>query len=316
MSSIGEFKGGGDVVAWVAKIRAKLTSKGYRSHLLDANRPAADPARANWDAQADKALGVIQMHLDPNIAAHFEDRVTPQMLLEAIIAHYRPDMRQEVDRLENELAQLTYDGTDPVVWSAKIRGLVTKLTARQAAPTERTVRNLVLRALEQEPEYKIRVEVIRHSNPDITLLDLWAAIGRFPYSMNRDTNLYTVKERIPMEKGRDSGQRGRDKPPAPRPRPKYSKAQQEQYKKDIEKRNCFKCHKSGHTAWQCTEEEYGKSGDDTDSSEDERKKQKGKSKEKAKPNHFAFFAQEVQEKESATPTSQEFEVEFVASFSD
>jgi hypothetical protein len=78
---------------------------------------------------------------------------------------------------------LVYDGTDSVLWAAKVRMLVTKLKAKEASFTVRTVRNFVLKALEQESEYKIRVEVIRHSQPDINLVELWAVVARLPYPL-------------------------------------------------------------------------------------------------------------------------------------
>jgi len=163
MSVISSFDGSGDVMSWSAQVRAKLIAKRYKNYLQDANKPVLDVARIAWKAQADKATGVILTYLNPDIAVQFEDKGTPQTLLESVIAYYHPDQRQEVDRLESELNTLTYDGSDPVVWAAKIRGLITKLTAKQAAPTERTVRTLVLKTLEQEVEYRIRVEVIRQS---------------------------------------------------------------------------------------------------------------------------------------------------------
>ncbi len=56
------FDGSGDVVAWALRVRSKLIAKGYKSHLLDANRPAAADVRALWDAQANKALGTILIY--------------------------------------------------------------------------------------------------------------------------------------------------------------------------------------------------------------------------------------------------------------
>ena len=114
--------------------------------MLDVNRPAANQAakRLAWDNQVDKAVGIIQMYMNSNIVQEFENLATPETLLNGIRVNYLPDERQEVDRLERELMELIYDYTDPVLWVAKVRGLVTKLTAKQAAPSERTVRNLVL----------------------------------------------------------------------------------------------------------------------------------------------------------------------------
>ncbi len=187
MGSIEVFNGSTDVISWTAKVQAKLISKGYKLHLVDANRPAGEAAGMAWDAQADKATGVILTYLDPYVAVSFEDRTTPQTLLAAIAAHYRPDQNQEIERLENELSDLSYDGSNPVAWVAKVRAMIAKLTAKQAPPTERAVRNLVLWAIEEEPQYKIRVELIRHGEPDITLTNLWAAIARLPFPIKRDS---------------------------------------------------------------------------------------------------------------------------------
>ena len=85
---------------------------------------------------ASKAMGIILSNLTSDIAEQFKDKVTPQTLLEAVVSHYRPDVNQEVDRLEKDLMKLTYDGSDPVMWSGNIRGLIAKLTAKNVAPTK------------------------------------------------------------------------------------------------------------------------------------------------------------------------------------
>ena len=76
MANITVFDGKGDVMSWEAKVRAKLISKGYKSQLVDINRPPAlignapgPDLRAGWDKNANKAVGVIFMYLDPYIAA-------------------------------------------------------------------------------------------------------------------------------------------------------------------------------------------------------------------------------------------------------
>jgi len=68
MGSIEVFNGSSDVMGWLSKVRAKLISKGYKQHLLDANRPADGAAAGAWGAQADKAVGVILTYLDLYIA--------------------------------------------------------------------------------------------------------------------------------------------------------------------------------------------------------------------------------------------------------
>jgi hypothetical protein len=89
MATIPTFDGNGDVVSWIAKIRAKLVAKGYKTQLLDENRPEDDPAQAAWDTQADKATGVILTYLDTDIVMQFEDGLTPQSMLETIMTQYR-----------------------------------------------------------------------------------------------------------------------------------------------------------------------------------------------------------------------------------
>ena len=53
-----------------------------------------------------------------------------------------------------------------------MKGLVAKLTHKQAKPQDRTIKSAVLKALATEPEYKIGVEVIKQTQPNITLDDL------------------------------------------------------------------------------------------------------------------------------------------------
>lgn len=310
MSNIPAFNGTQDVVGWASMVRSKLISKGYKHQLLNASRPdVAGQAQIAWDALADKATGMIQTYMDPNITMQFENKGTPQDLFEAVVSRYCPDQRQEIERLESELNNLTYDGTDPVKWVAMVRALVVKLTTKQAPPQERTVKNLVLNALEQgEPEYKIRVEMIRYSQPDITLENLWLAVGRLPYPIKTEESLLVATEKLTLtsrEKGNRLKGGGRDYTPyVPRSRPRNDGREQ---------RKCFKCNQKGHLAYQCPEEK-DTSDDSEVSSEDEEEKQKSKRREKQQPHHYTFLAQEVQEKAKTSPKketpSARVEVEF------
>ena len=49
------------------------------------------------------------------IAVQFEDKVTPQSLINALRSHYMPDQQQEIERLEIELSNLNYNGKDLVI---------------------------------------------------------------------------------------------------------------------------------------------------------------------------------------------------------
>ena len=324
MGSMPIFDGSTDVNAWAYQMKAKLISKGYRSQLLDANLPGAAGAdRDAWVLMQDKALGSIMTYLHPDISALFIAHLTPETLLTAIVTYYCPDQNQEIDKLENELISLTYDGTEPVAWAAKVRGIIAKLTTRGSAPTDRTVRNVVLKALEHEIEYKIRIEVIRQVSPNITLPDLWLAIGKLPYPIKREESAFAVLtsfNRDNMNKnnnnyqgaGRGNGanrgrggapvQRGRGRGdkhvPVPRPaNQKYAPltaAQKAQRKKDTEEGNCFRCHKSGHAAQDC-EEGGDKRKVSTDGAKDDKSPKDGddKGKGKANANAYSYFSQVV-----------------------
>ena len=50
--------------------------------------------------------------LSSEVAVQFEDKVTPQSLIDAIKSHYMPDQQQEIDRLETKLSNLNYNGED------------------------------------------------------------------------------------------------------------------------------------------------------------------------------------------------------------
>ena len=41
----------------------------------------------------------------------------------------------------------------------------------------------MLKALATEPEYKVRIEIIRQTQPNISLDDLWLSVGRLPYPL-------------------------------------------------------------------------------------------------------------------------------------
>ena len=49
------------------------------------------------------------------VAVQFEDKITPQSLINALRSYYMPDQQQEIDRLETELSNLNYNGEDPVL---------------------------------------------------------------------------------------------------------------------------------------------------------------------------------------------------------
>ena len=81
------------------KMKAKLISKEYKSVLTDVTRPGvvAVDARAAWDALADKALGTILLYLSSDIAVQFENKLTPQALMDAVKSNYVPDQQQEIN---------------------------------------------------------------------------------------------------------------------------------------------------------------------------------------------------------------------------
>jgi hypothetical protein len=298
MATITEFDGTGDVIAWALKIKAKLIAKGYKAYLEDKNKPAEAKELLVWNTMADKATGLILTYMNPNITVQFDDKTTPQSLVEAVVKLYCPDINQEIERLERELIQLTYNETDPVVWAANVRGLVAKLVARQAVPNERTVRHLVLNALEKVPEYKIRVEMIRYDKPNISLNDLWVEVGKLPYPLNRESVFLTTHKMSHAN----------------------NKAEKDNKHKQ-HKRRCFVCGSKNHLVYACPKRVYFDSSSDSDneqkgskkdksknSSGDEKKKEQAKAndessskkkKEKAAPKNYSFFTQDELEVEHA-----------------
>jgi hypothetical protein len=297
MSTITEFDGTGDVIAWALKVKAKLLAKGYKAYLEDKNKPAEAKELLVWNTMADKATGLILTYMNPSITVQFDDKVTPQSLIEAVVKLYCPDINQEIERLERELTQLTYNEIDPVVWAANVRGLVAKLVARQAAPNERTVRHLVLNALESVPEYKIRVEMIRYDKPNISLNDLWAEVGKLPYPLNRESMLLTTHKK-----------------------PHANNRAERDNKHKQNRRRCYVCGSKDHLAHVCPKR--AKSDDSSDDSSndessskkkkekaklkdeslanEEKEKRKEKKKDKAMSNTYSFFAQTVLDDELET----------------
>ncbi len=69
-------------------------------------------------------------------------------MIKAVVRHYFSDVNQEIERLESELRDITYNCEEPVAWIAKIRSIIAKLTIRNNSPTEKTIKAIVLKALE------------------------------------------------------------------------------------------------------------------------------------------------------------------------
>ncbi len=91
MSSIVNFDGKGDVASWETKIKSKLIAKRYKNQIIDRNRPVAQGAnapgpdlRVQWNANADKTVGIIFMHVKPDIVNQFQYLTTLQTVLEDI----------------------------------------------------------------------------------------------------------------------------------------------------------------------------------------------------------------------------------------
>jgi hypothetical protein len=286
MTSIIEFDGTGDVITWASKVRAKLIAKGYKSYLFDINKPKELKEQLIWDVNVDKATGIVLTYLHPDIQMQFENQETPQSLIEAVVKRFCPDQQQEIDRLEKEFNELKYDGSDPVVWTANVRGLIAKLAIRKIVLTERTIRNTVLKALEQEQEYIIKVEIIRHNEPDISIDKLWIAIGRLPYPLQKVENAFAALK-LTSYKGHTKKDKDKNR---------------EKFKHKAKR--CYICGNPNHLAYDCPKREYFDSSDSdkeqnssrknkTSSSDEKKEKEKKKDKVNTKPHNYAFFAQVV-----------------------
>ena len=49
----------------------------------------------------------------------------------------------------------------------------------------------MLKALATKPEYKVRIEVIRQTQPNISLDNLWLSVGRLPYPLESN-EVYSI----------------------------------------------------------------------------------------------------------------------------
>ena len=262
MTTVTIFKGNSNVNEWLMAIKAKLISKGYKSQLDDENRPVQNGnAKIAWDTLADKALGTILMHISADVAIQFEDKQTPQTLLDAIKSHYAPNQHQAIERLETELSRLEYDGEDPVSWLAGVKGLIAKLTSKGAAPQDRSVRMIVLKALCVEPEYKTRVEVIRQTQPDISLAELWTAIGRFTYPIVSDDSAFVMNNKLTSDNRMNRirhvrenyGRRPqKEREDDDKPRKEASNSKQDD-KIAFKAGLCYNCGEKGHRKFECPE---------------------------------------------------------------
>lgn len=321
MGSIEQFDGTGSFHNWKAQVKAKLMTKGFDSCLGD--RPDAGNAQAPWDALASKAVGQIRLYLEPSLIMQFEEHTTPKALFNAIEENYKPNREAELDRLENELMNLTYDGSDPVAWVAKVRHLLAKIRIRGLDPHVRTVRNLVLKALEREPQYRARIEVIRYSSPNITLEELWRAVSAFPYPLEKEDNdllLAALEQKLMSRFNRDdmadkSNRVGSTRPPAPWKTDGVDESKltpEEMKARDIKYGRCFGCHKGIHPQNRCyvihpelKRKVGGNSPNEhtvTSSGSDVREKSgSGGASGTKQPNNFALIMQEVARVQSAPP---------------
>ncbi len=282
-----EFDGTGDVITWASKVRAKLIAKGYKSYLFDISKPKELKVQLIWDVNVDKATGIVLTYLHPDIQMQFENQETPQSLIEAVVKRFCPDQQQEIDRLEKEFNELKYNGSDPVVWIANVRGLIARLAIRKVVLTERAVRNTVLKALEQEQEYKIKVEIIRHNEPDISMDNLWIAIGRLPYPLQKVENVFAA---LNLTSYISKAEKDKDK-------------NKDNFKHRAKR--CYICGNYNHLAYNCPKRKYFDSDSDEEqsssrknkskisSSDEKKEKEKKKDKEMTKPHNYAFFTQVV-----------------------
>ena len=115
--------------------------------------------------------------------------------------------------MKAELNNLNYARKDPIIWTANVRGLIERLTAKTV---DRQVRNAVLKALAIEPEYKVRIEVIRQTQPNISLDDLWLTVVRLPYPLENNERAFAAMKLISnakkyqKEKGQEKKCKGRE----------------------------------------------------------------------------------------------------------
>lgn len=320
MATMTIFNGVEDVVKWAAVLKAKLIAKGYRSHLQDINRPngidaAGIAAAAIWDGNRDKALGMVMSAIDPDIMGLYVAMVTPETLIAAVVNQYRPNANQEIERLEREFKELTYNGIDsPLTWVAKLRNLIGKLTAANAAPSDRAIKSAVWDAL--EAVYGVRVEIMRHSTPNMTIAELWAAITTLPYPIKGTDNAFTTFNQtsnreidgyynsrswntsVFSKRGNYKGGRGQPQGP-----PRYlqqEQLQEREYQKA--KGLCYICSGDDHPYYKCYQYRQPPRSGDKDSDKDINKdKSENEEKDRKNPHAYAFFSQKEEESSKEKP---------------
>ena len=130
-----------------------------------------------------------------------------------------------------------------------------------ATPTDRQVRNAVLKAMAIKPEYKVRIKVIRQTQPNISLDDLWLTVGRLPYPLKSNERAFAAIKLTSNAK-------------------KYQK--EKEHKRRM---NCYVCGKRGHLSYQYPDKKdpelESEEKESSNYSSEENKKEKSKDKEKA-----------------------------------
>ena len=136
---------------------------------------------------------------------------------------------------------------------------------------DRQVRNAVLKALATEPEYKVRIEVIRQTQPNISLDDLWLSVGRLSYPLESNEVAFAAMKLTSNAK-------------------RYQKKKE---KRDIKRVKCYVCGKRGYFSYQCSNrKDFDSEKDensDYSSEENKKKKSKGREKSKDKEKSYSVF---------------------------
>ena len=130
----------------------------------------------------------------------------------------------------------------------------------------------MLKALATEPEYKVKIEVIRQTQPNILLDDLWLFVGRLPYPLENNEVAFAAMKLTLNAKQK----------------------QKQKYREREEKvKRCYVCDKRGHFSYQCPDRKDFDSEEDESSDysseENKKKKNKGREKSKGKEKSYSVF---------------------------
>jgi len=117
----------------------------------------------------------------------------------------------------------------------------------------------------------VKIEVIRQTQPNISLNDLWLSVDKLPYPLESNEVAFAAMKLTSNAK----------------------KYQKEKEKKDIKRMKCYVCGKRGYFSYQCPDRKDFNSEEEESSGylfeDNKKKKNKGREKSKGKEKSYSGF---------------------------